>query len=63
MDKGKDPMLPSQCPDPVSSSMMREIMSDIPIKYVGPVVILTFTEDDNISPVYFFISNNNIRYL
>ncbi|XP_786170.4 mRNA (2'-O-methyladenosine-N(6)-)-methyltransferase [Strongylocentrotus purpuratus] len=36
VDKGKDPMLPSQCPDPVSSSMMREIMSDIPIKLYRP---------------------------
>ena len=32
VDKGKDAMLPSQCEDPVSPSMMREIMSDIPIK-------------------------------
>nr|XP_054748424.1 mRNA (2'-O-methyladenosine-N(6)-)-methyltransferase-like [Lytechinus pictus] len=36
VDKGKDPMLPSQCPDPVSPSMMREIMSDIPIKLYRP---------------------------
>ncbi|XP_071496789.1 mRNA (2'-O-methyladenosine-N(6)-)-methyltransferase-like [Diadema antillarum] len=36
VDKGKDPMLPSQCEHAVSPSMMREIMSDIPIRLYRP---------------------------
>ncbi|XP_039632543.1 mRNA (2'-O-methyladenosine-N(6)-)-methyltransferase [Polypterus senegalus] len=32
LDKGKDPLLPSECDTPVSSSMFREIMNDIPIR-------------------------------
>ena len=36
VDKGADPMLPSQCAVEVSSSMYREIMNDIPVKLVKP---------------------------
>lgn len=35
-DRGKDPMLPSQCTPEVSLSMYREIMNDIPVKLVKP---------------------------
>lgn len=33
VDKGSDPMLPSNCEPVVSPSMFREIMNDIPIRY------------------------------
>ncbi|GAB0090043.1 mRNA (2'-O-methyladenosine-N(6)-)-methyltransferase [Sergentomyia squamirostris] len=36
IDKGIDPLLPSQCFPEVSPSMYREIMNDIPIKIVKP---------------------------
>ena len=36
IDRGTDPMLPSQCALEVSSSMYREIIDDIPIKLVKP---------------------------
>lgn len=36
VDKGCDPILPSQCTPEVSSSMYREIIQDIPIKLVKP---------------------------
>lgn len=36
IDKGQDPMLPSNCNPIVSPSMMREIMSDIPVKLYRP---------------------------
>ncbi|ESO96929.1 hypothetical protein LOTGIDRAFT_115378 [Lottia gigantea] len=36
IDKGTDPMLPSQCIPEVSQSMYREIMNDIPVKLVKP---------------------------
>ncbi|XP_071817429.1 mRNA (2'-O-methyladenosine-N(6)-)-methyltransferase-like [Apostichopus japonicus] len=36
IDKGLDPMLPSNCNPVVSPSMMREIMSDIPVKLYRP---------------------------
>ena len=34
VDKGSDPLLPSNCEPVVSPSMFREIMNDIPIRYV-----------------------------
>lgn len=33
VDKGSDPLLPSNCEPIVSPSMFREIMNDIPIRY------------------------------
>lgn len=33
VDKGSDPLLPSNCEPVVSPSMFREIMNDIPIRY------------------------------
>nr|AAK93556.1 SD08128p [Drosophila melanogaster] len=36
IDTGCDPLLPSSCMPEISSSMYREIMSDIPIKIVKP---------------------------
>lgn len=36
IDKGCDPLLPSQCEPEISQSMYREIMNDIPIKIVKP---------------------------
>lgn len=33
VDKGTDPLLPSDCEPVVSPSMFREIMNDIPIRY------------------------------
>ncbi|PVD21090.1 hypothetical protein C0Q70_19256 [Pomacea canaliculata] len=36
IDKGSDPMLPTQCVPEVSQSMYREIMNDIPVKLVKP---------------------------
>lgn len=36
VDKGCDPILPSQCTPEVSPSMYREIIQDIPIKLVKP---------------------------
>lgn len=36
IDKGCDPLLPSQCVPEISPSMYREIMNDIPIKIVKP---------------------------
>ncbi|XP_033626518.1 mRNA (2'-O-methyladenosine-N(6)-)-methyltransferase-like [Asterias rubens] len=36
IDKGQDPMLPSDCKPEVSPSMKREIMSDIPIRLYRP---------------------------
>ncbi|XP_063419432.1 mRNA (2'-O-methyladenosine-N(6)-)-methyltransferase-like [Mytilus trossulus] len=36
IDKGTDPMLPSNCMPEVSQSMYREIMNDIPVKLVKP---------------------------
>lgn len=33
VDKGCDPLLPSNCEPVVSPSMFREIMNDIPIRY------------------------------
>uniref|UniRef100_A0A8C7E490 Phosphorylated CTD interacting factor 1 n=1 Tax=Naja naja TaxID=35670 RepID=A0A8C7E490_NAJNA len=35
VDKGSDPLLPSNCEPVVSPSMFREIMNDIPIRYGG----------------------------
>ncbi|XP_055691338.1 mRNA (2'-O-methyladenosine-N(6)-)-methyltransferase [Lutzomyia longipalpis] len=37
IDRGIDPLLPSQCFPEVSPSMFREIMNDIPIKIVKPI--------------------------
>ena len=34
VDKGHDPMLPSQCIPEVSQSMYREIINDIPVKLI-----------------------------
>ena len=34
IDKGDDPLLPSQCIPEISQSMYREIMNDIPVKLV-----------------------------
>lgn len=36
IDKGPDPMLPSNCTPEVSQSMYREIINDIPVKLVQP---------------------------
>jgi phosphorylated CTD-interacting factor 1 len=36
VDRGMDPLLPSQCTPEISPSMYREIMNDIPIKIVKP---------------------------
>lgn len=36
IDKGLDPLLPSNCYPEISQSMFREIMNDIPIKLVRP---------------------------
>lgn len=36
IDKGADPLLPSQCVPEISPSMYREIMQDIPLKIVKP---------------------------
>ncbi|XP_072156195.1 mRNA (2'-O-methyladenosine-N(6)-)-methyltransferase-like [Bemisia tabaci] len=36
VDKGCDPLLPSQCDPEISMSMYREIMNDIPLKLVRP---------------------------
>lgn len=41
IDKGFDPVLPSQCANAISSAMYREIIMDIPIKIVKP----KFTSD------------------
>lgn len=41
IDRGCDPILPSQCQPEVSTSMFREIIHDIPIKLVKP----KFTSD------------------
>ena len=41
IDKGLDPVLPSQCANAISSAMYREIIMDIPIKIVKP----KFTSD------------------
>ncbi|KAG8131449.1 putative Phosphorylated CTD-interacting factor 1-like protein, partial [Naja naja] len=35
VDKGSDPLLPSNCEPVVSPSMFREIMNDIPISWPG----------------------------
>lgn len=36
IDRGNDPLLPSQCTPEISPSMYREIMTDIPIKIIKP---------------------------
>lgn len=36
IDKGLDPLFPSNCYPEISQSMFREIMNDIPIKLVRP---------------------------
>ncbi|KAJ8302948.1 hypothetical protein KUTeg_019344, partial [Tegillarca granosa] len=36
IDKGTDPMLPSNCIPEISQSMYREVMNDIPVKLVKP---------------------------
>lgn len=36
IDKGKDPLLPSDCSPELSQSLVHEIMNDIPIKLVKP---------------------------
>lgn len=36
IDKGTDPMLPSDCTPEISQSMYREIMNDIPVKLTTP---------------------------
>lgn len=36
IDKGYDPLLPTQCTPEISPAMFREIMNDIPIKIVKP---------------------------
>lgn len=36
IDKGLDPLLPSNCYPEISQSMFREIMNDIPVKLVRP---------------------------
>lgn len=36
LDKGIDPMLPSNCTPEISVSMYREIMNDVPVKLVKP---------------------------
>lgn len=33
LDKGVDPLLPSECDPVISPSMFREVMNDIPIRY------------------------------
>lgn len=33
IDKGHDPLLPSDCDPVISPSMFREVMNDIPIRY------------------------------
>lgn len=34
IDKGQDPLLPSDCDPVISPSMFREVMNDIPIRYL-----------------------------
>lgn len=34
IDKGHDPLLPSDCDPVISPSMFREVMNDIPIRYL-----------------------------
>jgi len=41
VDKGTDPLLPSDCEPVVSPSMFREIMNDIPIRYCSKMGHLT----------------------
>lgn len=36
IDKGKDPLLPSDCTPELSQSLVHEIMNDIPIKLITP---------------------------
>ena len=36
MDKGCDALLPSDCPQPLSQAMFREVMNDIPVRLVRP---------------------------
>lgn len=36
IDKGHDPLLPSDCDPVISPSMFREVMNDIPIRYDRP---------------------------
>lgn len=36
IDKGKDPLLPSDCTPELSQAMVHEIMNDIPIRLVKP---------------------------
>jgi len=36
MDRGTEPLLPSNCASPVSPAMSREIMNDIPVKLTKP---------------------------
>lgn len=40
VDKGTDPLLPSDCEPVVSPSMFREIMNDIPIRYCSKGTLL-----------------------
>lgn len=40
VDKGCDPLLPSNCEPVVSPSMFREIMNDIPIRYRFSMVLV-----------------------
>lgn len=35
IDKGQDPLLPSDCDPVISPSMFREVMNDIPIRYLS----------------------------
>ena len=36
VDEGDDPFLPSNCENPISASLKREVMNDIPIALVKP---------------------------
>ena len=54
IDRGMDPVLPSDCIPEISMSMYREIMNDVPMKLVKPkftvrrvglVKLLAFTKE------------------
>ena len=56
IDRGMDPVLPSDCIPEISMSMYREIMNDVPMKLVKPkftvrrvslIKLLAFTREPN----------------
>lgn len=45
IDKGHDPLLPSDCEPVISPSMFREVMNDIPIRWDSELLQLFLSLD------------------